>query len=127
MDQETKDIFNLEIFVAAGFIIGEYPQFVPTSMNAFLILTNENLANLTCEIQGVFIQSSFKLFSFWIGAIQSEIDFKSICKLYTDHLRNFCGSEYLEVQQRVSTRIFIKARLHSSYLYCANFQKELQQ
>jgi hypothetical protein len=97
----VKELCDLEILKSAGFIIGEYPNHVPVSLNFFLVLTAENVSLLPSEVQQVYIQSSFKLFSFWLGHIDVEFDFQPISKLYTDQLQFICASEYLEVRQRV--------------------------
>lgn len=107
LDSNVGEIHNLEILESTGFIIGEYPYYTPISRNCFLILSAEQVSTLPSNVQQVYIQSSFKLFSFWLGHIDVEYDIQPISKLYTDQLHIFCASEYLEVQQRVRIQYYL--------------------
>lgn len=130
MNDDNKELSNLEILESAGFIVGEYPHHVPVSMNYFLVLTNGNVPLLPSAVQQVYIQSSFKLFSFWLGHIDVEFDFQPTSKLYTDQLQILCASEHLEVRQRV-LYLYTKMKGHTVYqhfrgIFTESFKDELK-
>lgn len=114
-----------EVLWAAAWICGEYCLYVKSSKISILVLTDVDrelsepekllpyllqpeIDNLSSDIKALYIQAATKIFGLWASELAQQWDddslaeVKQVVESILSRTKEFAGSQYIEVQERVS-------------------------